>query len=284
MKTCTSISGGQTSAYIAKNYPTDFNVFSLVCIEDKRCTPKDKKLVQLVSDKIGKEFIATAEDDIILHTILDLEQYIGNKIHWVSGDSFDKIINRGEKKYLPNVTKRFCTQLMKLKPLFEWWLKTIAEPVEMQIGFRANEMRRAKNMIEKTNENGLLTFKHIVGKTKNGKQNKWKDTAWQKPTFPLINDAIYKDEIVEYWKGKPVRFAYMNNCIGCFHRSPILLKHMSQRHPNKFQWFIDAEQDSNYGEITFKNGYSYQKIKDSLEQLDLFDDDFNECDSGYCGL
>jgi hypothetical protein len=239
--------------------------------------------VQLVSDKIGKEFIATAEDDTILHTILDLEQYIGNKIHWVAGDSFDKIINRGKNKYLPNVTKRFCTQIMKLQPLFEWWLETIGEPVQMQIGFRANEMRRAKNMLSKTDENGRLCFKHIVGKHKNG-NNKWKNTAWQKPIFPLINDGIYKDEIVEYWKGKPVRFAYMNNCIGCFHRSPILLKHMSKRHPNKFQWFIDAEQDSNYGEITFKNGYSYQKIKDSLEQLDLFDDDFNECDSGYCGL
>ena len=42
MITCTSISGGQSSAYIAVNYPTDYNVFALVTVTDKNCTPKDK--------------------------------------------------------------------------------------------------------------------------------------------------------------------------------------------------------------------------------------------------
>lgn len=76
----------------------------------------------------------------------------------------------------------------------------------------------------------------------------------------------------------------MNNCVGCFHRNPVLLKLMSDKHPNKFQWFIEAEQDTGYNVRTFKNGISYNKIKDSLKQTELFNDDFNECDSGYCGL
>ena len=29
---------------------------------------------------------------------------------------------------------------------------------------------------------------------------------------------------------------------------------------------------------------SYEAIKRHRLQFDLFDDDFNECDSGYCGL
>ena len=29
---------------------------------------------------------------------------------------------------------------------------------------------------------------------------------------------------------------------------------------------------------------TYDKIKQSFKQTELFDDDFNECDSGYCGL
>ena len=29
---------------------------------------------------------------------------------------------------------------------------------------------------------------------------------------------------------------------------------------------------------------SYEQIKNSLEQTDLFDEDFNDCDTGYCGL
>ena len=58
---------------------------------------------------------------------------------------------------------------------------------------------------------------------------------------------------------------------------------MSERNPNKFQWFIDAEKNA-IGKRTFKNGMTYSSIKKSRLQTKLFDDDFNDCDSGYCGL
>jgi len=283
MKTVNSLSGGKTSSYIAANYPADYNVFALVTTIDKNCMFPDAKIRQIVSDKIGKEFIGTLEEDIIIHTILDLEQYIGTPIDWVSGKSFDEIIIRKDKKYLPNVTQRFCTSEMKLSPIFHWWLKNINEPVDMRIGFRANEMRRAETMKSKLNKEGLLEFRHIVGKSKNGKRNRWNNTGWQKPSFPLIEDAIFKDTIEKYWKDKPVRFAYMNNCVGCFHRNHMLLKLMSERHPEKFQWFVNAEKDGD-GQRTFKNGTTYEKIKNYKTQSKLFYDDFNECDSGYCGL
>jgi hypothetical protein len=283
MKTVNSLSGGKTSSYIAVNYPADYNVFALVRTDDQKCLFPDAKIRQIVSDKIGKEFIGTLEEDAIIYTILDLEQIIGFKIDWVSGQSFDQIINRNGKMYLPNVTQRFCTTEMKLKPIFNWWKNNFDEPVKMRIGFRANEMRRAKNMIEKTNENGFLMFKDIVGKSKNGR-NKWKNIPWQKPEFPLINDAIFKDKIEKYWIGKPVRFAWMNNCVGCFHRNEILLKVMSEKHPNKFEWFCDQENKGGYGLRTFKNGMTYDKIKNWKTQLELFEDDFTDCDSGYCGI
>lgn len=284
MKTINSLSGGKTSSYIAANYPADFNVFALVTTNDKNCLFPDQKLRQIVSDKIGREFIGTLEDDKIIYTILDLEQYIGKKIDWVAGKTFDEITNRNGKKYLPNVTQRFCTIEMKLQPIFDWWLKNINEAIEMRIGFRANEQRRAKTMLEKTNKNGNLEFKTIIGKTKNGKQNRWSVVEWQKPVFPLIENNIYKDQIEKYWQNKNVRFAYMNNCIGCFHRSPVLLKHMSEKHPNKFDWFMNQENIGGYGKRTFKIGLKYIDIKNSLKQTKLFDDDFNECDSGHCGL
>lgn len=282
MITVNSISGGQTSAYISANYPADYNVFALVTTDDIKCQYPDAKVRQIVSDKIGKEFIGTLEDDTIINTILDLEQFIGSKIDWVTGKTFDKIINRNGKIYLPNVTQRFCTTEMKLQPIFNWWQKNINEVFEMRIGFRANEQSRAKTMLSKTNENGNSTFKAIIGKRKT--QNKWADIEWQKPKFPLIQDNIYKDTIQNFWKDKPVRFAYMNNCIGCFHRNEILLKLMSDKHPNKFQWFIDAEKDNGYNVRKFKNGVTYENIKDSFKQIELFEDDFNECDSGYCGV
>lgn len=282
MITVNSLSGGKTSSYIASNYKANYNVFALVRTSDKNCMFPDKKIRQEVSDKLGVEFIGTLEDDTIIYTMIDLEQYIGQEISWVTGKTFDEVIIRGDKKYLPNATIRFCTQDMKLKPIFDWWDKNFTDTVEMRIGFRANETRRAKNMIEKCDENGNLSFKKIVGKR--GTRNKWTDISWQKPVFPLIDDNIYKDSIEKYWKDKPVRFAYMNNCIGCFHRNPVLLKLMSDKHPEKFQWFINQEDTAGYGSRTFKNGMKYIDIKNSLKQTELFEDDFNDCDSGYCGL
>tara|TARA_R110001632_G_scaffold147396_1_gene264426 strand:+ start:15 stop:536 length:522 start_codon:yes stop_codon:yes gene_type:complete len=173
---------------------------------------------------------------------------------------------------------------MKLDPIYNWWKNKFDAPVEMRIGFRANERRRANNMNERRNKDGLVCYKDIIGRSKTGNRNRWGDIPWQDPKFPLIDDLIFKDNVVSYWKEKPVRFAYMNNCIGCFHRNPVLLKHMSNRHPNKYQWFVDAEKDAGYGALTFKNGYTYERIRENLTQLDLFDEDFNECDSGYCGL
>ena len=279
--TVNSISGGKTSAYIASNYKADYNVFALVRTNDKACLFPDAKLRQMVSDRLGIEFIGTLEEDMIIHTIFDLEQFIGQKIDWVTGRTFDEIIDRNGKKYLPNVTQRFCTQEMKLQPLFDWWNKNFTEPVEMRIGYRANEQRRAFKMNERLNENGILTHKKIIGKSKT--QNKWGDIPWQKPIFPLIDDNIYKDNIEVYWKDKPVRFAYMNNCIGCFHRNEMLLKLMSEKFPEKFNWFVKQEQQE-YKSRTFKNGITYAKIKAHPVSQALDFDDFNDCDSGYCGI
>ena len=283
MKTVNSLSGGKTSSYIAANYQADYNVFALVRTDDKKCLFPDAKIRQIVSDKLGLEFIGTLEDDTIIYTMLDLEQYIGQEIIWLTGKTFDKVIRHD---ILPNKLRRYCTAQMKLDPIFNWWKIFVNEPVEMRIGFRANEMSRANSTMERLNKNGLMEQKIIVGKSKNGSRNKWGMVEWQRPKFPLIKDAIFKDTIEEFWKGKPVRFAYMNNCIGCFHRNPILLKHMSERHPEKFDWFIDKEKNRKYKFDTWKESghLTYEKIKQHKLQLELFDDDFNDCDSGYCGL
>lgn len=278
MKTVTSVSGGMTSAYVAANYPSDYYIFALVTTNDKKLLYPDAKLRQIVSDKIGKEFIGTLEDDIIIHTILDLEQFIGKEINWVVGKPFDEIIIRKDKVYLPNKTQRFCTTEMKLRPIFNWWFLNIKEVVQMQIGYRANEERRANNMLSKTNSDGLLQFKETFEK-KNGR-NKWSTIAWQKPIFPLIEDSIYKEDIVNYWNGKKVRFAVRNNCVGCFHKNPLLLKKMWDDFPDKMQWFADKE----IGKSTWRSDVNYSKIKTAFSQINLFDDDFSDCDSGYCGL
>tara|TARA_R100000388_G_C7210008_1_gene143114 strand:- start:95 stop:973 length:879 start_codon:yes stop_codon:yes gene_type:complete len=292
MKTVNSVSGGKTSAYIAAHYPADYDIFCLVRTNDKKCKFPDSKIRQIVSDKLGVDFIGTLEQDEIIYTMLDLEQYIGRKIYWLTGKPFDEIIIRpGGKKFLPNKLMRFCTIEMKLRPKQNWWRKNINEPIECRIGFRANEQRRAKSMLSRTELDGFLYEKFIIGENKSKGlyhkiYKKYESVKYEKPTFPLIEDGIYNDTIQKFWKDKPVRFAYANNCVGCFHRSPIFLKKMQTKSPNKFQWFVDAEKNLGYSGKNggFKDGIKYKEIKNWNTQAELFDDDFNDCDSGYCGL
>jgi len=282
--TINSLSGGKTSSYIAANYPADYNVFALVRTNDKNCMYPDAKMRQRVSDKLQTEFIGTLEDDVIINTMFDLEQYIGTEINWVSGQTFDEILLRPSNNLLPSTLRRYCTAQMKLEPIFEFWLENIKTPCIMNIGFRANEQRRSKSMLEKHNINGYLEQPHIIGKHKNG-NNKWTKTEWQRSQFPLIKDKIFKDDIESYWQDKPVRFAWMNNCVGCFHKNPILLKKMAEKHPDKLEWFASQERNRTFKNDTFKTtGETYDKILAYSLQFELFEDDFNECDSGHCGL
>lgn len=282
MKTVNSLSGGKTSSYLAVHHPADYNIFALVRTNDKNCLFPDSKIRQIVSDKIGKEFIGTLEEDSIIYTMLDLEQYIGKEIVWLSDKTFEEVISSYKMSngnfYLPNIMTRFCTTDMKVKPIAQWCYNNTDLPVEMRIGFRANEISRAERMIERAVD-GIEDFKFKVGE-KNGR-NKWKTLPYRSVKFPLIEDRIFKDTIVNYWEDKPVRFAERNNCVGCFHRNEILLNHISNKHPNKFNWFVEQEQKNG---CTFKNGITYEKIRNHKLQLDLFDTDFNDCDSGYCGL
>ena len=281
MITANSLSGGQTSSYIAKHYPADYNIFSLVRTDDPTCMFPDAKVRQIVSDRLGLEFIGTLEMDTIIYTMLDLEQFIGKRIDWVTGITFDEVIQK-KGGWLPNKLHRYCTTNLKLIPIFNFWHKVIKDPMTCRIGFRANETKRAGRMIEKLNSNGLLEIKATVEKHKNGR-NKWQVFEWQKPEFPLIEDNIYKDTIVKYWHDKPVRFAKMNNCVGCFHRNPVLLKKLSTTDENKFDWFANQEKGRG-GRGTWRSDTTYDKIKKTRIQAELAFDDFTDCDSGYCGL
>jgi hypothetical protein len=282
MVTINSLSGGKTSSYMAVHYPADHNLFCLVRTNDRNCLFPDSKIRQQVSDKIGTEFIGTLEEDALIYTILDLEQFIGKEITWLSDKTFDEVISNYKMAdgthYLPNQMTRYCTVDMKVKPIAQWCYENTSLPVEMRIGFRANEMSRAKRMIDRSND-GIEPFKFKVGQ-KNGR-NKWQTLPYRMVKFPLIDNVVYKDEIENFWESKPVRFAFRNNCVGCFHRNEIMLKHMSEKAEKQFNWFIEQEQKNG---CTFKSGITYEKIKKHKLQLDLFDTDFQDCDSGYCGL
>lgn len=274
-----SLSGGKTSSYIAANYPADYDVFSLVRVDDRRLLFPDAQIRQQVEDRIGKPFIGTVEDNTIIYTMLDLEQHIGRPITWVSGATFEEAI-KYKSGYLPNIMTRYCTSEVKMKPIFYWWAKTIGEPVDMRIGFRANEQARAKRMLERLGDDGLDIYKATFQKHADGR-NKWEDVSWRVPSFPLITDNVLRDQIERYWSDKNVRFAAYNNCVGCFHRNPMFLNFMYQKHPEKIEWFAEQEKE---GKGTWRSDVTYKQIMKYKRQIELFEDDFSNCDSGSCGL
>lgn len=279
MKTVNSISGGKTSAYIAANYPADYDVFALVRSDSTDIKFKDRKLAQMVEDRLQMPFIATLEDDIIINTIFDLEQFIGREITWVSSDTFDNTITR--KKALPNFGSAWCTYELKIWPIMCWWQETFnLEIIDTRIGYRANEVSRAKKHIENTDINGVEWSKFIVGKR--GNRNKWKLLPWRKFSFPTIEDGVYKDNINSYWGDKNVRFAPINNCVGCWWQPPLLLRKRWDWHPNKMNWFSSKE-----GPHRWKGEGTYLDFKGNGLQIDLFPEDFggnDGCESGYCGI
>lgn len=56
---------------------------------------------------------------------------------------------------------------------------------------------------------------------------------------------------------------------------------MADKHPNKMQWFADME---NKAGSTFRSDVKYEEVIKWKTQIELFEEDFNDCDSGYCGL
>lgn len=283
MKKVISISGGKTSAYIAANYPADRLVFSLVRTDDKTCQFPDRKLAALVEDRIKAPFVGTLEDDLIIYTMFDLEQFLGRQIDWVTGITFDEVV-KTKGGWLPNKLHRYCTFHMKLEPIFYWWAETFGEPVEMMIGFRANEGRRVNSVLSSVNEQGLSEFKATFEKHEGGRHdglNKWEIVAWRRPSFPLFDDGIYKDDVETFWEDKPVRFAPLNNCVGCFHRNPVLLRKMYEAHPEKLKWFANQEGG---GKGFWRSDSSYQKIINQPLQAEFNFENMPPCASGFCGV
>jgi hypothetical protein len=253
---------------MAVHYPADYNVFSLVTIDDLSCSPADKSLIQKISDKIGREFIATVEDDLTLQVVLDLEQFMGREIIWLVGQSFDDVIKM-KGNYLPNKLTRFCTTEMKLKPIFNWWNKNFDEPIRMGIGYRWDEKERADRF--------TTEFKAVVGKR--GSKNAWGMVEWRKGWFPLIENKIIHPTVIKWANQSGIKFPSDSNCVGCFHKPIQQLRKNWEDHPIKMQWFADQEAKS---KGNWKQGDRYENIKKLGIQSDFIFGTGSGCDAGYC--
>jgi len=275
MKSVNSLSGGKTSSYMAVHYPADYNVFSLVRIDAEYCKPKDESIVKYVSNKIGMDFIATAESDITLYAMRDLEQLLGKEITWVTGKFFDEVI--AHRKALPNLMMRFCTTDMKIQPIFDWWINNFApELIWMSLGIRYDEKERGFD--KKGNKKPDKPFKHIIGKHDNG-NNKWTETKWRSTTYPLVSYKITNYHVREWAKSTNLVFPKDSNCVGCFWKPLQQLRKNWEDEPLKMRWFSEMEKKRNR---TFKKEMTFEDIKKIGLQQDFHFGTGSGCQAGFC--
>jgi hypothetical protein len=268
MKVVNSLSGGKTSSYMAVHHPADYNLFALVMVEDPNCKPKDPLLSKYVAGKINREFIATAESDLTLRVVMDLEQKIGTEIHWVTGETFEQVIRR--KKALPNVMWRFCTTAMKMQPIFDFCQNKIGGMVAMQVGFRYDEMERANK------EN--TSFKAVVGQSESGR-NRWDEIEWRELRYPLIENRVNHFDVVKWSRESGLIFPSDSNCVGCFHKPWQQLRKNWEDEPIKMQWFADMEAATNRN---FRKEMTYAQCKRIGLQTEFNFGTGSGCDAGYC--
>ena len=289
-----SVSGGQSSAYVYANYPANLNMFSLVLMESRSFTwmnGKDEPTRQKISDRLGFEFIATAELDTIIYTILDLEQTFGIPISIVSGLTWEALI-RQKKGFLPSHSRRFCTSTFKVDPIFNELHKLELLPVTTRLGFRKGEESRKQKSMNRIEADGFEYVYNRTTKKPNSTYYNRELVKYRNFEFPLIANSIGPGEVKSFWKDKKVRFASHNNCIGCVNRSPIFLNMMSKLHPLEYQKFPYLEDYANQirqdhndnSKGTFRHEGTMASFEDPKIDFGLFQSDFNDCDSGSCGL
>jgi hypothetical protein len=286
MITVNTPSGGKTSAYLSVHYPADYDVFALVCIDDHNGNGgfwrKNKTLLQVINDKLQKycshqkEFVATAEDPQTLLSILQLEQKIGREITWVRGIGFDDLI--AYKQALPNLDMRWCTEYLKIIPIFEFCYVRIGETVEMRIGFRYDESERQLNL---TN---TMSFPINCNNYGQGRQNWVHDFKYRETKCPLIEDKIMLPHVDTYWaQNLDVLFPEDTGCQFCYWKDPqqIKLNYMRPESKPSIEWANIKEQVQGN---RFKKDISMMQIRDIMVQLDFFGGTGPNCKAGICGI
>jgi len=285
MPTVNSLSGGKTSSYLAANYPADINVFALVCLDDHngnahyRKYYKDHGITQKVNDRLQKycsdqrEFVGTAEDPKTIIAILELEQFLGREIVWLRGIGFEDMLN--VRSYMPNQHKRFCTQLMKIKPIFEFLFKYHELPVKMRIGYRYDEQERQEKY------NGTFRYPIRCEYQENSGRwiQRWEEIQYAIGDFPLIEDKVLHYHVKSYWQGKGIDFPEDSNCQFCFWKHPQQLRKNFET--NRPIMLVGAVQEDMHN-ASMRKDYSLLEIMNMGLQLEFNFGTGSGCQAGFC--
>lgn len=282
MTSVNSLSGGKTSSYLAVHFPADVEIFSLVCIECHNATggwlKRRPDLVRYANEKLERfiplfgEFQATAEDPVIIQTMMELEQKIGREIVWVRDRSFEQLIQ--ERNFLPNKRSRFCTTELKMKPVFEYCYLNIPGKVDMRLGYRFDEQERKDDA---TNDFKFPSSCNLYGQRRQNHTT----VNWRECSFPLIDqEPTIHPQIVNFWKNNPdVTFADDSNCQFCFWKDEQQILINFEKNPSIMYWAAIQE------EIIKRRLNDKMTLLENTKigkQLDFFGGTGAGCTGGMC--
>ena len=306
MKIVNSLSGGKTSSFMAVHFPADHNLFAVVCLDDPECRVKDPSLLRYAQDKLAAyspewgEFSGTAESDLTLAAMRDLEQIMGQEIVWVRGPSFDTLL-AGRQTRLPSWARRYCTADMKIAPIAQWVFMNLAAPteaisppkkkevpygyknticnVEMRIGLRADEPNRVWRMREKADA-GIFNFP--ICQKIDTRRHTNKKMLYRTVRMPLADEGIKNRDVKAYWRGREITFPEVSNCVGCFHKAAPVINAQFAIEPEKMRWFANAEK------LGMGTWHDTRVTYDAISRmkftgrLPLDHDLYSACDTGGC--
>lgn len=255
MRIVNSVSGGKSSAYMALHNPADLNLFAAVLTNDPACIITDRTIRKYAQSKIPSfdwERGGCRELDLTLLNLLKLEQDMGRVIEWVSAPfTFeDLVLGRVHERtfgklpttpMLPNKRMRFCTQALKLYPIF-WrcYLQGDGDPVFMNLGFRWDEVKRVASWSCKNDRLSVPLQCDIAGQFK----SKHRHTAieWRIPAFPLYQARVNNWEILKFWKQKGWEWPSVSNCDFCFFHRAFEQQKQARLYPDRVVWWQEMEE------------------------------------------
>jgi 3'-phosphoadenosine 5'-phosphosulfate sulfotransferase (PAPS reductase)/FAD synthetase len=184
-----------------------------------------------------------------------------------NGEPFEALI--WQKKHLPNIRIRFCTQELKVLTS-KRYLRSIGwDRWTNTVGIRADEGNRL------------------------GKPDKDRWVTWH----PLADAGVTKRDVSDFWDAQPFDLrlpnvngsCWLGNCDGCFLKSESTLAHLAREYPDRHKWWQDMEDlvsDWTLGPGRFRFEYSRRELKYMVENQGdwIFDTEGALCqaDHGDC--
>ena len=233
--TVISFSGGRTSAYMLYQTVQAHN-------------GKLPDYVKVCFANTGKEMPQTLDFVRDCGEKWDVDivwlEYTGKKKYKVTdydnaaraGEPFDQLTT--DKKYLPNMVARFCTQELKVLTINRYLADAGLDEFQTMVGIRADEPRRVAKMRSKDD--------YLV---------------------PLAEDKVTKEDIFNFWSQQPFDLNMPNrngindfgNCDLCFLKGGALKMSIIEQFPEKADWWV--AQEKKIGGLFRSDQPSYEKMK-----------------------